>query len=133
MERGWVKLWRKLEDSPVFQNEALLKVFIWCVMKANTEKRHIPLKIGKGTTEVTVQRGQFIFGRNTAGKALNMHPETARKRMAKLARLGVLKIESTKQYSLVTLFLAPQRFVPLPRVSSRRTCTALWPQWVILR
>ena len=95
MERGWIKLWRKLEDSHVFQNEGLLKVFVWMLMRANSKKGHFPLKVGKGETIVTVQPGQFVCGRNSAGRALKMHPETARKRIAKLARLGVCKIEST--------------------------------------
>ena len=32
---GWIKLHRKTLDSKVFQNEKLLKTFVWCLLKAS--------------------------------------------------------------------------------------------------
>ena len=39
---GWIKLHRKLLTSNVFDNEKLLKVWIWCLMKA-THKNSDPI------------------------------------------------------------------------------------------
>ncbi|HIA6871830.1 TPA: DnaD domain protein, partial [Staphylococcus aureus] len=39
---GWIKLHRKLLDSPIFQNEKLFKVFAYCLMKAS-HKEHTQL------------------------------------------------------------------------------------------
>ena len=36
---GWIKLHRKLLDSPIFQNEKLFKVFAYCLMKASHKDR----------------------------------------------------------------------------------------------
>jgi len=66
MERYWVKLWRKSVDSQAFQNEGLWKVWSWCLMKANHAEAWFPLETGRGTTEVHLQPGQFLFGRKVA-------------------------------------------------------------------
>lgn len=39
---GWIKLHRKLISSNVFDNEKVLKVWIWCLMKA-THKAEKPI------------------------------------------------------------------------------------------
>lgn len=39
---GWIKLHRKLISSNVFDNEKVLKVWIWCLMKA-THKEEKPI------------------------------------------------------------------------------------------
>ena len=61
------------------------------------------LKVGKGYTEVHLLPGQFIFGRYSAAKELNMKPETVRRRIGKLENLGNCTIQSTNQYSVVSL------------------------------
>lgn len=103
MNEGYVKIYRKMVTSQVFQNEGLFKVWMWCLLKANHEGRWVPIKTGKGTTEVWVEPGQFIFGRKSAAKELKMHPETVRKRIHKLKKMGNLTIESTTLYSIVTI------------------------------
>lgn len=103
MYRGWISLWRKLIDSRIFQNEGLLKVWIWCLLKASRIERWIPVKTGRGETEVFLKPGQFIYGRKSAAKELKMNPETVRKRMNKLKSLENITIESTKQYSIITV------------------------------
>jgi len=102
-EEGWVRLYRKIQRSAVFQNEGLLKVWIWCMVKANHEDRWIPVSTGKGTTEVLVKRGQFVFGRKSAARALGMDESTVYKRMQKLTTMGNCNIQSNTHYSLVTV------------------------------
>jgi hypothetical protein len=73
-EKGWIKLWRKLLDSPVFVKPEILKVFLWCLLKATHEEYRQVL----GCQEVTLLPGQFIFGRNVAANELNMKESTVR-------------------------------------------------------
>jgi len=73
-EEGWIKLYRKLLDSPVFIKPEILKVFIWCLLKA-THKEHRQVL---GCQEMTLRSGQFIFGRKVAAKELNMKESTVR-------------------------------------------------------
>ena len=100
---GYVKLYRKLLGSRAFQNEGLLKVWIWCLLKANHEKAWVPLTIGRGVTEVYVGPGQFIFGRDKAAAELRMHPSTVWKRIKKLKNLGNCDIQSNSHYSIITI------------------------------
>lgn len=90
MERGWVKLWRRLEDSAIFQSEGLLKCFIWALMKATHKEIVIPVRTGRGFTEVVLKPGQFIFGRKSAAKALKMPESTVRNRFKKIESLEML-------------------------------------------
>ena len=72
-------------------------------MKANHKDKWVSIKIGRGTTEVFVKRGQFIFGRKTAAKALKMPERTVHKRMLKLKTMGNCDIQSDTHYSIVTI------------------------------
>ena len=103
MNDGYIKAYRKTMKSRVFQNEGLFKVWMWCLWKASHTDQWVTIKTGRGTTEVHLLPGQFIFGRKTAAKELKMHPETVRKRMHKLKNMRNLTIESTNHYSLITI------------------------------
>jgi hypothetical protein len=102
-DEGWVKLHRKSIRSQVFQNDGLWKVWTWCLMKANHEDNWVPIKTGKGMSEVFVERGQFIFGRNTAAKELRMRPRTVHKRMVKLGNMQNCTLKSDTHYTVVTI------------------------------
>ena len=103
MERGWVKLWRKLLDSEIFQNEGLLKVAVWALLKANHKEAWVPLKTGRGKTTVHLKPGQFIFGRRTAAKELKMPASSARNRFSALERLQFLNLHVDHQHTVGTV------------------------------
>jgi len=103
MDRGWIKAYRKAIESAVFQNEGLFKVWMWCLFKASHKKEWFPVKTGRGETVVSVEPGQFIFGRNVAAKELLMSPSTVWKRIKKLKNLGNCDIKSDKHYSIITV------------------------------
>lgn len=103
MNRGYVKLWRKTKESRIFQNEGLLKVWIWCLLKANHKKAWVSIKTGRGQVEVKVNPGQFIFGRDSAAKELGMSPSTVYKRIKKLKNIENCNIKSNRQYSVITI------------------------------
>lgn len=101
--QGWIKLHRRLLNSRVFHNEGLLKVFIWCLLKSNHKENWVPFKTGKGDIEVHLKAGEFIFGRNSAAEFLKMNPSTVWKRVKKLESMGILNIQSNKQYSIISI------------------------------
>jgi len=103
MNRGYFKMWRKITDSAVFQNEGLLKVFIWCLSRAAYKKTWISVKTGRGFSEVSLMPGSFVFGRDSAAKELHMQPSTVWHRIMKLKKLGILNIESDSHYSVVSI------------------------------
>lgn len=100
---GWVKLHRQLLDSSIFASAELLRIFVWCLLKANHKKAFVPIKTGKGESIVEVGVGQFIFGRKKAAKELGDNGNTIYKRMQKLKTMGICNIQSNTHYSIVTI------------------------------
>lgn len=103
MDNGFILLSRGILESDVFASQKLLKIWIWCLCKANFKDKSVPLKVGKGETIVRVKRGSFIFGRNKAEDELFIDGSTIYKSMQKLKELSMIEIESNNQYSIVTI------------------------------
>jgi uncharacterized phage protein (TIGR02220 family) len=107
MERGWVKLWRKLLDSEIFQNEGVLKVAVWALLRANHREVWVPVKTGRGKTVVHLQPGEFIFGRRTAARELKMPPSTFRNRCHFLRKARFMDHQPDHHYSIGTVINWP--------------------------
>lgn len=103
MNNGFIALSRTLLESEVFASQKMLKIWIWCLLKANHKSRFVPLKIGKGETAVKVERGQFLFGRFKAEEELFIDGSTIYKIMQKLEQIGNIEIKSSNQYSIITI------------------------------
>lgn len=97
--QGFIKLDRNILKNCVFDNEKLLKVWIWCLLKASHEKRK--KKIGHQTIEL--QPGQFYTGRHNAASELKMSPTTAWRYLKTLEQDGKVDIKSNNKFSVVTL------------------------------
>ena len=100
---GYIILSRSILDSEVFASQKLLKIWVWCLCKANHKDRFVALKIGKGERTVKVKRGQFIFGRHKAEEELFIDGSTIYKIMQRLQVLGNISIKSNNQYSVITI------------------------------
>ena len=96
---GWIKLHRKIINSTVFDNEKLLKVWIWCLLKAT----HDEYEQLVGRQIVNLQKGQFVTGRNAASKELKMTPSTTWDYLKVLERNQNIDIKSNNKYSIVTI------------------------------
>lgn len=96
---GWLKIHRQLLHSPVFENEKLFKVFMYCLMKAS-HKEHEQL-IGRQV--VNLKPGQFVFGRKKASVETNMSPSTVWGYVLTLKKMGNLDIKSNNKFSVVTI------------------------------
>jgi len=100
---GYVKLHRQLLDSTQFADPIRLKIWIWCLIKANHKTRPVKLKIGKGYQTIQVKRGQFIFGRNKASEELDIPGSTVNRHLEKLVLEKAIFIQPNNQYSLITI------------------------------
>jgi len=103
MDKGYILLSRGLLDSDVFASQKLLKIWVWCLCKANFKDRSVPLKVGRGETIVRVKRGSFIFGRFKAEEALFIDGSTIYKSIKKLEGMDMISIDSNNQYSIITI------------------------------
>lgn len=99
MQQGYIKLHRLLIGDDIFQNEKLLKVFIWCLLKATHKEREMLI----GRQNVKLKEGQFIFGRNKASLELNMPASTLWDYMKLLEKRKTINIKSNNKYSIVTI------------------------------
>jgi hypothetical protein len=93
--KGWIKLHRKIIENGVFSNAELLKVFIWCLIRANSGTKD------KNVYDVKLKTGQFITGRISASEELTMRPSTVHNRLNRLQRMQYIKLKSTTKYTIV--------------------------------
>ena len=104
---GLGKVWihRKIMDSEVWVIPELLKVFLWCVLRANYKDTYVSIKAGKGQNTILALRGTFIFGRKSAAEKLNMPESSVRNHMKRLQDMDVIKVTPSQDnlYSIVTV------------------------------
>jgi hypothetical protein len=100
---GFIKLHRAILNSEVFQNDALFKVWIWCLLKASYKKYSYSIPAGKGTAVIDLEPGQFIFGRKTAALELKMTEGGLYERIQKLKNSGNITVESNNRFSIITI------------------------------
>ena len=103
MDNGFILLSRSILDSEVFASQKLLKIWLWCLLKANHKNAFVPLTVGDGETTISIKRGQFIFGRFKAEEELCIDGSTIYKLMKKLEEMGNINISSNNRYSIVTI------------------------------
>lgn len=96
---SWIKLYRKILKSPIWDNEKALKIWIWCLLKATHQER-IQLV---GQQEVNLEKGQFVFGRKKASEELSMNESTIYKYIKLLEKLQMISIESNNKFSVVSI------------------------------
>ena len=97
---GWIKLYRKLLDSPIFSNEKGLKVWIWCLLKANHKEKDDFLM---NRQPIVLGPGQFIFGRYIAAEELRMPPSTVWFWIQSLMSRDYVDIKTTNKFSIITI------------------------------
>lgn len=96
---GWISLHRKLLDSAVFQNADLLKVWIWCLLKAT----HKDYETMVGMQVVELKTGQFITGRNKGSDELKLKPSTFRDYLKTLEKMGMIELNPDNKKTLITV------------------------------
>lgn len=99
MDKSWIKLYRNLLYSPIFENEKGLKIWIWCLLKAT----HIDRNQLVGQQIVELKKGQFVFGRKKASEELKMTESVIYKYIKLLEKLEMISMESNNKFSVVTV------------------------------
>jgi hypothetical protein len=83
----------------VFQNEKLFKIFIWCLLKAS-HKEHEQLV---GLQKITLQPGEFVYGRTKASEELKIKESTVNKYMSWLKKYEIINIKSNNKFSVISI------------------------------
>ena len=100
---GFILLARSILESEVFASQKMLKIWIWCLCKANHKDKFVSIKTGRGETTVKVKRSQFLFGRFKAEEELGIDGSTIYKHMQKLQDIGNIEIKSNSHYSIISI------------------------------
>ena len=103
MSNGHILLHRSLLDSAIFASGNGLKIWIWLLCKATYKERHLPIKIGRGESIVTLQRGDVLFGRHKAEEALGIDGSTIYKWIQKMEEMGMIDVRSNSHYTVITI------------------------------
>jgi hypothetical protein len=95
MAGDWIKVHRQLMDSAVWTDEWLVKLWIWCLLKANYRDGFYKGK--------PVKRGQFVTGRITGADELNVSPSRWYRGITRLAELGGIEIHANSVWTMITV------------------------------
>lgn len=104
---GYIKLYRKVMDSPVWDDPNYLKLWMFCLMKATHKEREALI----GNQVITLEPGQFITGRKSLAEDLNkgMKPKFRQSEISwwrylnNLEKQEMLNIKKTNKYSVVSI------------------------------
>jgi hypothetical protein len=96
---GWVCVHRQLLENPIFKNDKLFRVFMYCLLKAS-HSNHDQLV---GDTIVPVKIGQFVSGRKKISSDTGLTEQNVRTSLSKLEKLCILTIKPTTKYSLISV------------------------------
>lgn len=107
LSTGYIKLYRKIEDSIVWTNSDMLKLWLLCLTKAaHTERKF--LFNGK---ELRLEAGQFVTGRKSLTDDFNKgvkpkdkaNERTLWRYIKQLEKEEMLSINSNAQYSVISI------------------------------
>ena len=74
MHRGYILVWRKIQDSGLMQMPNTLAVFLHILFSAT----HKDIKVGTPNGAITLKRGQYISGRKKLAEELEQSEQTIR-------------------------------------------------------
>ena len=61
------------------------------------------MKVGRAVVEVEINPGEFVFGRKSAAKELEMPESSVRNRMQKLKNIQNVDIKEDSHYSIISI------------------------------
>lgn len=96
---GWIKLYRKICDNIIWQNEKALKIWIWCLLKANHKGKEVLI----GRQKIKIRPGQFVFGSNKATQELNISKSTIHYWISFLISERYIERKIFPKYSIITI------------------------------
>ena len=99
MAQGWVCVHRQIIDNPIFKNDKLFRVFMYCLLKAS----HTDCEQLVGDAIVSVKQGQLVSGRKSIARATNLTEMNIRTALNKLEKLNILTIKPTNKYSIISI------------------------------
>ena len=99
MHRGYVKVWRKMEDSGFLQDQCACQFFLWALFKAT----HKPRKQIVGNQVVNLEPGQFVSGRHAASEELGISPSKFVRTVEKMKNIEFVDTKPNNKFTVFTI------------------------------
>lgn len=90
MHGGYIKIWRKMLESEVMQDDWLCRLWVWCLMKARW-------------TNGRLKRGQFVTTGAKASDELMVHRSKWVRGIEKLKEIRCVSVETNNQETIITI------------------------------
>ena len=99
MSKGWVSIWRKIQEEPWYGKSAYVHLFIHLILEAN----HAPKTVMWGGQQTKIDRGTILTGRKQLSLATKI-PETSIERILLCFESGhQIRQQKTTKFRLITL------------------------------
>ena len=98
MQRGYVKLWRKVRDSGLLQNGPALQLFTWLLTDATFK----PSKRIVSGQPVFLEPGQAIFARRRAAQELALTERKCRTSLDMLVNMEIVTHKTTRTCTIIS-------------------------------
>jgi len=99
MHRGFIKIWRKLEDSAIYDDNVLIGVFIKLLIDVNWKEKKTIFN-GK---ELIIPRGSLVFGRKKFALKYRLNENTLYKKIKILEKAGICNIKCNNRFSIISI------------------------------
>jgi hypothetical protein len=99
MHRGYVKVWRMIQDTSFYKRSKVVHLAVHLILEAN----HKPKKFLFNKEEITIERGQVLTGRLKLKQQTGISEQSIRTCLDILTNTGFLTIKSTNQFSIITI------------------------------
>lgn len=92
---GWIKFYRKFLSWEWYSDINTKCLFLHLLLKANHK--------AKKWRGITIQQGQLVTGRKVLAEEIGLSEQQVRTSLLRLKSTNEITIESTRQYSIITL------------------------------
>jgi hypothetical protein len=99
VNRGYIRVWRKIEDGGIMGNADVCQLFLHLLLKAASKPRRQII----GASLVSLEAGQAVVGRKQLAAELGSSEARVRAALAFLEQAGVIRRRATNKYTVVSL------------------------------
>ena len=97
MEKGYIKLHRKITDSGIFKNDKHFKIFIYILLHANYEDG---VWINREGYKIEVKKGEFLTSIGKIAQHTQNTIQSVRTTIKKLEKMEILTNKTTNKYTI---------------------------------
>jgi len=115
VDRGYVKLYRKIEDSGLLQHPYAFSLFSYLLVKSAWK----PFKYATRYGIINIRQGQCVIGRKDLAQKLRQTEAQIRGNLNFLKKLEIIASHATNRFSIITIINYSQYQSDKPKTASK--------------